>query len=301
MENKQLEKIENVANYERMAKIFVWVNSDLDGATSTILLGRVFPKMEYRHCFFGDFQNQYLEWSEKYFDEYEKIFIVGMVLDQEFLKKIDDKKIVIISDRGDKLKVWDTTLISEEYSSCSKLIYKIFSKKINFSRPIKYLTLFVDDYNSYNLKFTHSQYLNGVYRTMPYDRFGSFVKRFWDGYDGFTDKELERAESFFQEIEDEVAQLDLYEGESGGYKILATISKKSVNELAKNLIDNHDHDVIIVLNPSTKFVSFRKHPKSGANIALLAEKLVNGGGGEWAAGGQYTEKFGDFMKGLLLL
>jgi hypothetical protein len=34
-----------------MQRIFAWVNSDLDGIGSTILLGNIFKNFEYRHCF----------------------------------------------------------------------------------------------------------------------------------------------------------------------------------------------------------------------------------------------------------
>jgi hypothetical protein len=46
-----------------MSKIFVWANSDLDGACSTILLGNIFPNMDYKSVFFGDFLNQYTDWE----------------------------------------------------------------------------------------------------------------------------------------------------------------------------------------------------------------------------------------------
>ena len=48
-----------MTNYDIMSKIFVWANSDLDGACSTILLGNIFPNMEYKSVFFGDFLTQW--------------------------------------------------------------------------------------------------------------------------------------------------------------------------------------------------------------------------------------------------
>lgn len=281
-----------------MSKVFTWVNSDMDGAASVILLGNIFSKMDYKQTFFGDFKEKYLEWEKHFYDEYDKIFIVGMVLDQQLVNKLDDPKLVFISDRNDKLNVYDSTLISENCSSCVRLIYKRFKDKIIFSDNLKKLVLFVDDYNDYKLKYKESEYLNGIYRKYTYGRFQSFVKRFWNGYDGLTDKEMETAESFFEEIQKEVANLELYEGTFKSWTVLSTLSKGSVNEIAKNLIDNYDHNVIIVMNPDTKFVSFRKHPNSNADISFMAENLCDGGGGEWAAGGQMTKKFLEFTETL---
>lgn len=283
-----------------MSKIFVWANSDLDGACSTILLGNIFPNMDYKSVFFGDFLNQYTEWEHN-LENYDKVFVVGMVLDQSLINKIDDHKVVFVSDRGEKLNVFDSSIISEEYSSCCKLLYKKFKDKFEIPSDLKRLILYVDDYNVYSLKHKESEYLNGLYRNIRYNRFKTFVERFWNGYDGLTDKEMESAEAFFEAIDKEYESLDLYEGEFKEWSVVATFSKFSVNEIAKKLIDNHRKDVIIVVNPDTQFVSFRKPEGSIADITFMAENLCNGGGGEWASGGKMTQKFIDFTQKLILL
>lgn len=279
--------------YDTMSKVFVWANSDMDGATSTILLGNIFPDMDYKSVFFGDFLNQYTEWSHN-LENYDKVFVVGMVLDQSLINKIDDHKVVFISDRAEKLNVFDSTLICEETTSCSKLLYKKFKAKFEIPTDLKKLILFVDDYNCYALKHKESEYLNGLYRNTRYNRFNVFVKRFWAGYDGLSDKEMETSESFFDAIENEYSGLDKFEGTFKSWSVLATFSKFAVNEIAKKLIDNHNHDVIVVVNPSTQFVSFRKRSDSTADIAFMAENLCGGGGSANASGGSISQKFLDF-------
>lgn len=279
-------------NYGIMSKIFVWSNSDMDGACSTILLGNIFPNMDYKSVFFGDFLKQYEEWTN--IDDYDAVFVVGMVLDQSLINKIDDRRVIFISDRSEKLNVFDSKLICEEITSCSKLIYKKFKNKLEFTVDLKKLILYVDDYNCYTLKYKESEYLNGIYRNTRYNRFNGFVKRFWDGYDGLSDKEMESAESFFTAIENEYISLDKFEGTFKGWSVIATFSKLPVNEIAKKLIDNHIHDVMVVVNPDTQFVSFRKRPESTADIAFMAENLCNGGGSANASGGKINQKFLEF-------
>lgn len=286
-----------MSNYN-VSKIFVWANSDLDGACSTILLGNIFPDLEYKSAFFGDFLNQYTEWEHN-LENYDKIFIVGMVLDQSIINKIDDPKVVFVSDRNEKLNVFDSSIITEEYSSCCKLLYKKFKDKFDIPPDLKKLILYIDDYNVYSLKHKESEYLNGLYRNTRYNRFKVFVNRFWNGYDGLTDKEMVLAESFFHAIDNEYKNLDLYEGQFKDWSVIATFSKFAVNEIAKKLIDNHKKDVIIVVNPDTQFVSFRKPEGSTADIAFIAENLCSGGGGEWASGGKITQKFMDFTQKLI--
>tara|TARA_R110002074_G_scaffold32309_10_gene90333 strand:+ start:23961 stop:24824 length:864 start_codon:yes stop_codon:yes gene_type:complete len=277
-----------------MSKIFIWANSDLDGACSTILLGNIFPNVEYRSVFFGDFENQYSNWVEDNLENYDKVFVVGMVLDQSLINKLDDSKVVFISDRGESLNMFDSTLITEEYSSCCKLIYKKFKEKVAFTDNLKKLVVYIDDYNSYELKYKESEYLNGLYRKIRYNRFAEFVETHWDGYDGFNAFELKRVDEFFAEIDKEFAEIELYTGDFKGWSVLATFSKCSVNEIAKKMIDKYESDVIIVVNPDTKFVSFRKPVGSKADIQFMSENLCGGGGGEWASGGGMTQKFLDF-------
>lgn len=281
-----------------MSKIFVWANSDLDGACSTILLGNIFPNMDYKSVFFGDFLNQYTDWEHN-LENYDKVFVVGMVLDQSLINKIDDHKVVFVSDRGEKLNVFDSSIISEEYSSCCKLLYKKFKDKFEIPNDLKRLILYVDDYNEYTLKHKESEYLNGLYRNTKYNRFKTFVNRFWNGYDGLTDHEMGLAEAFFQAIDKEYESLDIYEGKFKDWSVVATFSKFSVNEIAKKLIDNYKKDFFIIINPDTNYVSFRISKNSNVDIVFMSEKLCNGGGSKMSAGGKITDKFLVFSQSLM--
>lgn len=281
-----------------VSKIFIWSNSDLDGACSVILLGQVFKEFGYKSCFFGNFEEEYLKWSKIELENYDKVFVVGMVIDQRLLNKIDDPRLVIVSDRGEKLLSYDSMLITEESSSCSKLIYKKFKKIKEFPVDVKKLLVYIDDYNEYILKHKESEYLNAIYRRMGHRNFYKFVDRFFDGYDGLTDDEINLAEGFFKEIDNEVSTIDLYSGKFKDWQVLAVFSKLSANEISKKLMDNQKADVIVVVNPDTKFVSFRKPIGSPADIGYMAENLCDGGGGEWASGGSMTEKFLGFTVNL---
>ncbi len=284
-------------NYH-VSKVFAWVNSDLDGVGTAVLLSNIFKNFEYRNCFFGNFEEQYLKWEKELASEYDLIFIVGMVLDQSIIKKVDRPHVTIVNDRADGLRVYDSTLIEQEYSSCTKLLYNKLKNRYDFPKNVKRFILYVDDYNSYALKHEETKYLNALYRKTGYDRFNRFVKRFYDGFDGFTDSEIELAESFFKELQDELDKIDIYKGTYNGSNVLSTISKFSVNELAHSILTDYVTDVVIILNPDTQFVSFRKSSNSTADVAKMAKELCDGGGGEWASGGKITKKFLEFSQEL---
>lgn len=277
-----------------VSKIFIWANSDIDGACSTIILGNVFPNLEYRSVFFGDFLNQYTDWVQHNIESYDKIFVIGMSLDQSIINKIDDSKVVFVSDKEENLNFFDSQMISTNTTSCSKLLYNKLKSKYSFSSELKKLILYVDDYNSQELKFEETKYLNGIYRTTKYNRFSTFVTRFWKGYDGFTEKEINSSQKFFDSIDLEYHNIEIYEGWFRDWSVFATFSSVSVNELAQKMIDESEKDVIIVVNPDTKFVSFRKPKNSKADILFMAESLCSGGGTNLASGGTITKKFLEF-------
>jgi hypothetical protein len=281
-------------NMDVRSKIFIWANSNIDGATSVITLGHIFPEFEYQSAFFGKFPEQYLKWVEHNINNYDKIFIVGMVIDQQLMTKIDDSRVVIISDKGDKLKYYESTVINEKSTSCSKLIFKKFKDIKEIPLNTKKLIAYVDDYTKYELKHEESKYLNALYRRLGYRNFYKFVERFSDGYDGFTFNEIEIIESYFKEIKSEISKIDIFKGFYKDWSIISTFTKLPVNEIAKELMEKYDNDMFIIINPDTKFVSFRKPLNSPADIVYLAEKLCDGGGSEYASGGSLTQKFLDF-------
>jgi oligoribonuclease NrnB/cAMP/cGMP phosphodiesterase (DHH superfamily) len=178
------------------------------------------------------------------------------------------------------------------------MLYKKFKEKVEFTKDLKKFFLYVDDYNSYDLKHEETKYLNALYRKSGGNRFINFVNRFWNGVDGFTITEIKLADSFFEELEKELEEITLYSGEWEGFKVISTISKFSVNELSHAIMENYQGDAVIVMNADTQFVSFRKYKESEVDIAKMAANLCDGGGGEWAAGGKITKEFLKFSETL---
>lgn len=282
--------------------VFAWFNSDLDGVGSAVVLGNLFKKFEYRSVFFGDFERQFTEWFEAHGDDYDKIFVVGMVYDQKMINQLDDSKIIFVSDGPEKLNVFDSTWVQEETTSCTRLLYNKFKDKVDYPLDIKKLVAFVDDYNSYTLKTQEAKYLNAIFRkTSGKYKFGTLVRRFWNGYDGMTATEQKVADQFFFEIEEEAANLVLYKGEFKGFNVLSFFTKKSANEMAAVVLDNYPTDAVMVVNLDTQFVSIRAKKGGKADAKFIAERLCNGGGTKESAGGKITEKFMEFTQQLVQL
>jgi hypothetical protein len=282
-------------------KTFIWSTSTLDGACATIILGNMFKNIEYRYCFFGDFETQYNAWAVDNLENYNKVFVIGMSLNQSLVNKLDDSRVIFISNKLEILNLFDSTLIHENYTSISKLIYKKFKEKVNFDTNLKKLIGYVDDYigNTYN--YEESSYLNAIYRKSGYDKFTKFVDRFWNGFDGFTDTEVKLHETFVNEIDVEFKQLELFKGEFKKWSVIMTFSKMAVDEIKNRLLDKYSPDIIMVVNTTSNYVSFRKNKGSVVDLKFLAEHFCDGGGSDMASGGKITKTFLEFTENMTSL
>lgn len=278
--------------------VFLWVNSDLDGVGSTILLGNIFKNFEYNPVFFGNFEREYFEWRDENIHKYDKVFVVGMPLSQILVNRLDDKKLVFVSDQPDVVKVQDSTLIQETTTSCSKLLYKKFSKSLNFTDSLKKLFLIIDDYNSYTLKLQETKILNALFRRSGSRRFHNFVNMFWNGFRKFSDSEIKISDIFYKDLDNELENLDLYEGKYKNSSVVATFSEFSASEIASSILNTYNYDVAIVVNLKNKFVSFRKRKDASSDIVFMAQNLCDGGGQEFSSGGSITTKFLEFTNTL---
>jgi oligoribonuclease NrnB/cAMP/cGMP phosphodiesterase (DHH superfamily) len=279
-------------------KVFLWTNNDLDGVGAAILLGNIFQNFEYQSIFFGDFMQKFPDWYDENRNNYDKIFVVGIPLEQSLINKTDDKKLIFVSDKKEELTTVESKLISEDSTSCSKMLYKIFKSKFDFPDGVKKFIAYVNDYNSYELKTKEAKILNGLFRKSGSRKFYNFVNRFWSGIGEFTESEIRLAGSFYKELNAEMENLELFFGSYKDLKVVATFSNFSVNEIAATIIDHYDADVAIVVNTSSQYVSFRKKKGSAADIKFMAENLCSGGGSDQAAGGKLTQKFLEFTQTL---
>jgi len=279
-------------------KVFLWTNNDLDGVGAAILLGNIFQNFEYQSIFFGDFMQKFPDWYDENRNNYDKIFVVGIPLEQSLINKTDDKKLIFISDKKEELTTVESKLISEDSTSCSKMLYKLFKSKFDFPDGVKKFIAYINDYNSYELKTKEAKILNGLFRKSGSRKFYNFVNRFWSGIGEFTESEIRLAGSFYKELNAEMENLELFFGSYKDSKVVATFSNFSVNEIAATIIEHYDSDVAIVVNTSSRYVSFRKKKGSTADIKFMAENLCNGGGSDQAAGGKLTQKFLEFTQTL---
>jgi hypothetical protein len=284
--------------------IFVFTDCDLDGAGSYLMfkwfIGNNIP---YKITRVNDFKEVFTLWYKTNKNKYDTIYILDLDVSQECLELIDKKNVTIIDHHKthveNKAKYKNATLMIQEYTSCTKLLYNIFSKhyKTKLTDEQKLMVLYIDDYDSYELKYPNSYNVNLVYWNYQGDRLGKFLIDFDKGFNGFTDIQKNIINFNKQKFKAIKNGLDVHIANDisigkNKYKLVSVFADSYINEIADHIIKNYKADIGFVVNLKTKKVSLRKSKECKVDLGALAVKLFDSGGGhEYAAGGLINKNF----------
>ena len=120
------------------------------------------------------------------------------------------------------------------------------------------------------------------------------------GFSGFTDKQIGIIDFYNRKFDRTISELQLFEGlvpiGKRKYKFVSTFASECINEVAEHIIKSSNADIGIVVNLKSDRVSFRKAREVEFDLSALAEKISQGGGHKYAAGGQICDTFLAFTK-----
>lgn len=291
----------------KMPKYFSWVDADLDGGGSYLVLSWLLGfQIPYKVSLSNRFREEFLEWQKhNKISDFEKIFILDLDV-SENADIVDHPNVVIVDHHSshfpNKSRYTKATVIVEECTSACKLLYKKLHKagEHELTDVQKKLILHVDDYDSYQFKLAQTYGINVLFWNYQGDRVQKFVDRFQAGFDKFTPEE-ENIIVFYQkrlariksELKVFVATIPVGERQ---VKFVATFATEFLNDIAQHVLEVTKSEAALVINTKTNKVSFRRSPTGTLNVSKLAEKLAEGGGHEFSAGGILTDKVLAFSK-----
>lgn len=291
-----------------MKKIHIITHIDMDGACSYLTTSWFHPNCDISYTTIKTathFRQDFLNWLLKYkVDDFDIVYILD--LDCYEAKDLIDHSNVRIFDHHDSHvqkiesggKYQNAKVIVKVYSSCSLLLYKIFSAAkpdIHISKAQKALIMLVDDYDSYTLKTNKSLFLNWVYCSYN-NWFQSFIDRFYSGFTGFNHNEASMIKLVKNRILKTLKEGSYFEGHIGQYRIVATFADNDVNEIHNALLSKYNPDITLVVMPKPGRVSWRRNNNNNIEVNKFAEKFNNGGGHKYAAGGEITDHFLELVK-----
>jgi oligoribonuclease NrnB/cAMP/cGMP phosphodiesterase (DHH superfamily) len=288
--------------------IHVFTDADLDGAISYLILnwfiGKELPVTVTTE---KDISKEIdLFFKSKNVNEFRRVYILDIDI-CSIAEKVDLNNFSIVDHHMGSIEcahkfVNARTKISDEGSTC-KLLYKVLKEhyKKDLNQEQKALVAVGHDYDSYNLKNKELAIgLNTLFWNYQGNRLQKFIKRFGDGFTGFT-KEEERIISYYRKkIDNYIKETPVYASQitigSNKVKVCSIVADFCINEIAQQIIEQTNSEVGIVVNLRSESVSFRRSKTSNINVARLAEKIANGGGHPAAAGGKITPTFVEFTK-----
>lgn len=299
-----------VNNHMPVKKIHVFTDSDLDGAASLLTFRWLLNPRYSTHTItrVTDFKKDFTRFTAKQpLSKFEKVFILDLDVSQDCLDLVDKKNVVIVDHHDthvqNKHKYKNATVIVEQCTSCTKLIYQKFKQNSELTDEQRYLVLLADDYDSYALKLEDSYNLNVVLWNYQGDRFGKFEKDFGRGFFGFNKFQKNIITFHERKLRDLKESIEVFETtipiKSTPTKFVSTFADSCINEIAEHIIDKYESDVGIVVNLKSRKVSLRKSKDCTVHLGDFSKKLLGGGGHEYAAGGvleEDNERFANFTK-----
>ena len=245
----------------------------------------------------SNLREKLLSWlNNNSFENYSKVYFfdldttaVGDLIDRPNVSIFDHHETHTYQYKQAKAEILVTT-------SCTKLIYNRLKDKGNKlnNEQLELLAL-VDDYDSYTLKYENSYNLNILFWYYNSNRVEFFAERFKNGFDGFTSPELNLIKSYVRKFKKYYNDLRLYYAEipikDRSYKFISAFADKHINDVAHYILqENKDKcDVVMLINSNNKRVYLRRQKTSDMNLGKFAEKICDGGGHQYAAGGMLTE------------
>lgn len=289
-------------------KFFVWSDFDLDGTGSILMLKWIYAQADitFKNTKVNAFRTDFSAWLKTdSIDNYDRVFFLDLDVSKHS-DIVDHEKTVVIDHHithvENKTVYKKSKVIVEDYTSCTKLIYKKFKDKVTLTDHQKLLILMIDDYDCYKHAIKESILLNYLFTDLQRGEFATkidrFINEFYDGFKGFTTMQ-NNIILFYQNRVAKAIETGVYfKGEVSiqgkPRKIMSVITDTAINDVCDHIL-GQGFDLAIAFNPKTQSISFRTKQED-LNVSKVAEKLCDGGGHQYAAGGKLTPKFVEFSK-----
>lgn len=285
-----------------MNRIFIWTDGDLDGAGCLLSLKWLFERegviVHNKVASNGtDLTKTFGEWFTNNSEYYDKVFICDISLSEEAIGIVDSEKVIVIDhhkSHGEIKHLYTKALaVIYEHTSTVDIIRKKFKLESRLEKEELDFLTYVDDYDCYRLKHPESMKLNIILKQR---RFDNFVQDFKDGFREFTQIENNIISLFFKELRHQLNTTEYFTGKLGPYTVVACYVERYSSETAHITLKKYNADICMCINLKYCSVSLRKKRGCPVKLNVIAEKLCDGGGHEYAAAGKLTDKFANLIK-----
>jgi len=274
----------------------IFTDLDLDGSCSYLIhVWLTGKKQKVVTLKVSDLREKFLQWlTSNKIESYKRVYFYD--LDTTEIKDLIDKDNVYIFDHHKTHNAEyknATAIIEKDCPSCSKLLYKHYKDKINLTMEQKHLIALVNDYDCYELQFPESNKLNFLFWYKNGNKLQNFIDDFEHGFHGFTTEQNKIISFHFYKYKKVVKDLNLFETNlniaSKEYRFVSAFVSEYVNDVGQHIIDTTNCDVCIMINLKNNRVYLRKNKNCDLDLGKFAKKVCDGGGHEYAAGGNLND------------
>jgi nanoRNase/pAp phosphatase (c-di-AMP/oligoRNAs hydrolase) len=282
--------------------LYLFTDCDIDGAGCYYLL-RKYIGLDFGHTRTSEktIKDDFLNLKNK--EQYKKIYICDIAITDAIRDIVDLPNVVYINHRNVTQTLFkNLRQESQEASSCTLLLYKKLKEKLKtpFTREEKILISLIDDYDSYQLKFSESLKLHYLFSSFNNDKLTTFFNTFKDGFAGFTEQQENLITNITDKIELTFKSLKIFKGNlkisSNNTVVCSTFNNIYPSEICDKIIKTYDCDIAISVNLASSSVSIRKKRECPVDLGVLAKKVFDGGGDASVAGGKITKIFLELSK-----
>jgi len=274
----------------------IFTDLDLDGSCSYLIhVWLTGKKQKVVTLKVSELREKFLQWlTSNKIESYKRVYFYD--LDTTEIKDLIDKDNVYIFDHHKTHNAEyknATAIVEKDCPSCSKLLYKHYKDKINLTMEQKHLIALVNDYDCYELQFPESNKLNFLFWYKNGNKLQNFIDDFEHGFHGFTTEQNKIISFHFYKYKKVVKDLNLFETNlnvaSKEYRFVSAFVSEYVNDVGQHIIDTTNCDVCIMINLKNNRVYLRKNKNCDLDLGKFAKKVCDGGGHEYAAGGNLND------------
>ncbi len=273
-----------------MKKTRILCDFDLDGAGCCLVAKWSSPNQEYDIV---PTNEEDLGEIIKDSDPRIPLIVCDMTFSQHHIDLADRPNALFIHhhELPESVKSKNCKIIARTESSCTKLFADAL--KTEFSENQKRLIDYINDYDSYNLLYKRSLFLNMIFWSYTGNKLEKFISAFEMGDRDFTDEEKNMIHFYANKMADTAKNSEPHLLKTKNFNIIIFYADFAINELCAEFCKKYNTDAAISINKQNLSVCVRINRNKGTSFdcGVFAKIFLDGHGYKNFASGKVTEKF----------
>lgn len=273
-----------------MKKTRILCDFDLDGAGCCLVAKWSSPNQEYEIV---PTNEENLSEDIKNSDPRIPLIVCDMSFSQKHIDLADRPNVLFIHhhELPESVNSKNCKIIAKQESSCTKLFAD--SLKTQFSENQNRMIQYINDYDSYNLLYKRSLFLNMIFWSYTGNKLEKFISAFEQGDREFAEEEKNMVRFYANKMAETAKNSEPHVLNTKNFNIIIFYADFAINELCAEFCKKYDTDAAVSINKNSLAVCVRVNRKKETKFdcGVFAKIFLDGHGYKNFASGRVTEKF----------